>query len=141
MKTTTAACVLVALFALVQLPAFNARHLRNGTFSQRDMRVGTTAVTVPETAAPQDQNRGRVNADVAVQQTSIKRQLLQAPATATAVRNAYNAATECLAAADQASSVAAASASASSAGGTQANLLKYIFFASGERAVGPHNMQ
>ena len=70
----------------------------------------------------EDQTQGYVTADVAVQQGSIKRQLLQATATATAVSNAYSAAAECSAAADQATSVATSSASASSGGGTQATL-------------------
>lgn len=41
MKATTAACVLVVLLALVQLPAFDARDLKDGTHSQC-MQVGTS---------------------------------------------------------------------------------------------------
>lgn len=44
MKPATVACVLVALVALIQLPAFDARDLKDGTHldvdHEHDMRVG-----------------------------------------------------------------------------------------------------
>lgn len=101
---TTSACILVTVLALVQLPAFNARDLKDGKHPRKDL--GTSA---------QYQTPDRAPADMAVPQSHIHRQLLQssAAATAAAVSNAYSAAAAASAAAQRASAAASAASSAS----------------------------